>query len=222
MQVLFESKTTYISFIDMNTKIVFICFNGLGNQELKTLDFYSLSKTYSVIFVTDKTSSWGNSLDWENCSKVINKIIDGKTAYSIGVSMGGTNSILSSNYLNTQYVIAFNPQFTVYPEIVPNSEYLSYANKINNWIHKTIEDSFTNSQTYYLFVSTHDINDTLFINKYPEYVFDCGSGYGHNLAFDLKNAGLLDTLLSILTSDPTTINRFIKNRVRLDKDNYVL
>jgi len=222
MQILFESETTYISFIDMNTEIVFICFNGLGNQELKTLDFYSLSKTYSIIFVTDKTSSWGNNLDWKNCSKIINKIIDGKTAYSIGVSMGGTNSILSSNYLNTQYVIAFNPQFTVYPEIVPNSEYLPHANKINNWIHKTIEESFLNNKIYYLFVSTYDINDTLFVDKYPNYVFDCGPKYGHNLAFDLKKAGMLDGLLSVLTSSPTTINKFVKNRVRLDKKNYIL
>jgi hypothetical protein len=206
----------------MNTDIVFICFNSLGTDDPKRLDFYSLSKHYSVVFVTDKTNSWGNRLDWENCSKIINTIIDGKIAYSIGVSMGGTNSVLSSNYINTKYVVAFNPQFTIYPDIVPNSEYIPYAKKIENWIHKTIEASFSNKQIYYLFVSRHDINDTLFLKRYPNYVFDCGPNYGHNLAFDLKNAGMLDDLLSLLTSDPTTINKFIKNRVRLDKNNDVL
>ena len=222
MQVLLDNSTTSISFIDMNTEIIFICFNGLGSQELQTLDFYSLSKTYSLVFVTDKTSSWGNNLDWENCSKIINKIIDGKTAYSIGVSMGGTNSVISSNYLNTDIVVSFNPQYSIHPEIFPDSEYITYADKIKNWVHVSLKKSFINNKTYYTFVSRGDTNDVRFIKKYPNHIFDCGDQFGHNLAFDLKNAGLLKELLSVLTAGPEEIENFVATKVRVDNRSHLL
>jgi hypothetical protein len=183
-----------------------------------TLDFYSLSKNYTMFFVTDKTSSWGNNLDWDKISSLVNPAIIGKASYSIGVSMGGSNSVISSNYLNTQYVVSFNPQFTIYPGIAPrDSEYLKYANRITDWKHKTIEDSFQNKKTFYTFVSTHDRNDTLFLDKYPSHIFNCGSGYGHNLAFDLKNAGHLGGLLGIIVEGPDQINEYVKLTINRER-----
>lgn len=218
MQTLFNSKTTNISFIDRETDIVFVCFNSLGMNDQKTLDFYSLSKTFSVIFIMDKKNSWGNKLDWNSISNIVNSIIKDKTSYSIGVSMGGTNSILSANYLNTDYVIAFNPQFSIHPEIVPDSEYRPYAEKIDKWIHYSIKKCLKiKNKTYYLFVSTHDVNDTLFIHKYPQHIFNFGNGYGHNLAFDLKNAGHLEGLLKVITSGPEKIYEYVNNALEVDK-----
>lgn len=219
LKVLLDSDTTKIHFIDNNTNIVFICFNSLGMDDPSTLDFYSLSKKYTMFFVTDKTSSWGNNLDWDLISSFVNPQIGGKTAYSIGVSMGGTNSVISSNYLDTQYTVSFNPQFTIYPGIAPaDSEYLKYADKITDWKHKTIEDSFQNKKTFYTFVSTRDINDTRFLDKYPSHVFNCGNGYGHNLAFDLKNAGLLGGLLGIIVEGPKVIKKYIRTKVKTNRE----
>ncbi len=214
LEVLLDNDTTRISFINNNTDTVFVCFNSLGIINPDELDFYSLSKYFSILFVTDKTSSWGNHLDWESVSKIVNPIIDGKTSYSIGVSMGGSNSIISSNYINTQYVVAFNPQFTIYPGIAPeDSEYLVHAESIKEWKHKTIEDSFLNKKTFYTFISRNDVNDFLFVDKYPKHVFDCGYGYGHNLAFDLKNAGLLGGLLGIIVEGPKAISKYINTKI---------
>ena len=215
MEVLLDSDTTKIYYINNNTDIVFICFNSLGTNNPNELDFYSLSRKYSMFFITDKTNSWGNNLDWDSVSSFVNQNIDGKTAYSIGVSMGGSNSVISSNYLNTKYVVSLNPQFTIYPGIAPeHSEYLPYADGVVEWKHKTIEDSFRNKKTYYTFTSTHDINDTLFVHKYPQYVFDCGDKYGHNLAFDLKNAGHLGGLLDIIVRGPDKIKKYIGTTVK--------
>jgi len=218
MQVLLDSDTTTVSFIDKETSTIFICFNSLGMDSPNLLDFYSLSKTFSIIFVTDKTSSWGNHIDWKSVADIINPIIDGKDSYSIGVSMGGTNSVISSNYLNTGTVISFNPQYSIHPEVFPESEYRPYADKIKNWIHTSLKKSFSNSKTYYTFVSSGDTLDIKFLDRYPKHIFDCGSTFGHNLAFDLKNAGLLSDLLSLLTEGAEAIESFLETRVRVDKD----
>ena len=218
MQVLFDNETTRLSFIDRKTDIIFICFNSLGMNEPHLLDFYSLSNTFSIAFVTDKTSSWGNHIDWKSVAEIINPLIYRKESYSIGVSMGGTNSVISSNYLNTDVVISFNPQYSIHPEVFPESEYIPYAEKITDWKHITIKDSFSNNKTYYTFVSRGDTNDVRFIENYPAHIFDCGNQFGHNLAFDLKNAGLLKGLLSVLTSGPEEIESFVQTKVRVDKD----
>lgn len=220
LEVLLDNDTTRIHFIDSKTDKVFICFNSLGMNDPSTLDFYSLSKKYTMFFITDKTSSWGNHLDWDAISEIINPKIDGKTSYSIGVSMGGSNSVISSNYLNTQYAVSFNPQFSIHPDVVPEGyEYLKYATDIQEWKHKTIEDSFLNKKTFYTFISTHDINDTLFVHKYPQHVFDCGDEYGHNLAFDLKSAGLLGGLLGIIVEGPKAISKYINTKVNNTESN---
>lgn len=222
MQVLFENDTTQIIFADKQTNIVFVCFNSLGIDKPNLLDFYSLSKTFSMFFVTDKTNSWGNNLDWKSVSSTINPLIKNKQSYSIGVSMGGTNSVISSNYLDTDVVIAFNPQYTIHPDAFPDSEYRPYADKIKNWKHTTLKQSFKNRKTYYTFVSREDIIDIKYLHKYPQYVFDCGKSFGHNLAFDLKNAGLLAELLSLLTEGPQAIENFVSTRVRVDKEKQLL
>jgi len=218
METLLDNKTTSIFFINKNTDIIFICFNSLGMNSPETLDFYSLSKIFSVIFIMDKKSSWGNRLDWKSISEIVNNIIKDKESYSIGVSMGGTNSVLSAQYLNTRYVVAFNPQFSIHPRVVRDSEYAPYATRIKKWIHPTINDCLSiHGKKYYLFVSTNDVNDVRFLHKYPQYIFNFGDGYGHNLAFDLKNAGHLKGLLEVITSGPNKIFEYVESVLEVDK-----
>jgi hypothetical protein len=215
VQVLFDTTNTRVSFIDKETETIFVCFTSLGvRKEYHQIDFRSLSKKYSVIFVTDKTNSWGNNIEWDNIAKIINDKIANKKSYSIGVSMGGTNSILSSNYLNTNYVISFNPQFSIHPTVEPASIYLEYANKITHWKHKTIKSSFKNKKTFYTFVSTNDANDVKYIDIYPEHLYNCGKNFGHNLAFDLKNAGLLQGLLDVIVLGHEDITKYITDTIK--------
>lgn len=149
-------------------------------------------------------------------------MLEDKESYSIGVSMGGTNSVISSNYLNTDTVIAFNPQYTIHPDVFPDSEYRPYADKIKKWKHTSLKTSFNNKKVYYTFVSRYDVLDIKYLHKYPKYVFDCGASFGHNLAFELKNAGLLPELLSLLTQGPDAIEKFLSDKVRVDKDTELL
>jgi hypothetical protein len=215
MEVLLDTPNTRLSFINNETDIIFVCFSSLGvKEEVQQLDFYSLSKKYSVLFVTDKTNSWGNNLEWRSLAKIINNKIANKQSYSIGVSMGGTNSVLSSNYLDTKYVVAFNPQFSIHPLVEPNGTYLSYARKITHWKHKTIKSSFNNKKTFYTFVSTNDANDVRYIDIYPEHLYNCGKNFGHNLAFDLKNAGLLQGLLDVIVLGHEDITKYITDTIK--------
>lgn len=215
MEVLLDTKNTRLSFIDRGTEIIFVCFSSLGvREETHQVDFYSLSNKHSVLFVTDKTNSWGNNLDWTSLARIINDKIANKQSYSIGVSMGGTNSILSSNYLDTKYVVSFNPQFSIHPLIEPKGTYLEYARKIIYWKHKTIKSSFNNNKTFYTFVSTNDANDVKYIDIYPEHLYNCGKNFGHNLAFDLKNAGLLQGLLDVIVLGHEDITKYITDIIK--------
>ena len=209
MQELINTESTYVSVIDKQTDIVFICFNGLtgtdiaGVHPFQLTEFKSVSKLYTTIFVVDKTMSWGNKVDWDAVRAATQPFVEGKTSISLGLSMGGFNAIVSSSILKVNKVISFNSQYSIHRFIAPDKEYNSYANKIRHWKFKTFDNSFDNNIKYYVFLSEGSAVDKLAISKYPDFchVFNFGDRYEHNIPAALKKEERMQELFDLVVSD---------------------
>jgi hypothetical protein len=218
MQELLNTETVYVTAIDKQTDIVFICFNGLtgtdidGVHPFQLTEFKSVSKLYTTIFIVDKTMSWGNHVDWDMVKTAIQPVVEGKTTISVGLSMGGFNAIVSSSILNVDKVISFNSQYSIHKLIAPDKEYNDYANKIRHWNFKTFDYSFTNNTKYYMFVSEGSAVDKLAISKYPDFchVFNFGDKYEHNIPAALKREERLQDLFNlVIANDLYRINEYV-------------
>ena len=219
MEILYNSETTRVSVINKDTDHVYISFNGLtgesiGDEMAEVMEeFKSLAKNSTVFFVADKTMSWGNHLDWEAIVKVLRPYLKKKTITTVGLSMGGSNAILATQFFKVYKVIAFNPQYTIYPEFYPETEYLLWAEKIKSWRFKTIYSGFSKDTIYFLFWSSIHRPDTLFKGLFPTHadVFDFGHGCGHNIAGDLKANDKLARLFELCeTNNVKIIDNFVK------------
>ena len=220
MEILYDSPTTRISVINRNTYDVYLSFNGLTGDNITsdemleiTDEFKSLSKDRTTFFIADKTMSWGNNVEWEKAVEVLQPYFEGKTVTAVGLSMGGSNAILSTQFFKINKVIAFNPQYSVYPDFYPESEYVAWSEKIETWRFKTIYSGFTPNTIYFLFWSTVHRLDTLYRNLFPNYAnnFDFEHRYGHNIAGDLKKDGRLTELFELCkTNRVDLIHEFTK------------
>lgn len=202
MEVLYNSDTTRVSVVDHGTQDVYISFNGLTGEDITdeplevTDEFKSLAKDTTTYFIADKQMSWGNKIEWDMVQKALEGRLEGKTVTTVGLSMGGSNAILATQFLKVNKVIAFNPQYTIYPEFYPETEYKPWADRITDWKFKTIHSGFSRDVVYYLFWSDVHKPDTIFRGLFPIHadVFNFGNQYGHNLAGDLKKDGRLKDL----------------------------
>lgn len=213
MLILLETAYTKISIVDKNTDTIYIVFNGLnGNpnyidniniDEKVDTDFYSLTDRATTIFVTDKKMSWGNYLEWDLIQKFINPIIKNKKSIIVGLSMGGTNAILSSQFLNADKLLAMNPQFSIHPLIYPDNDWSEWANLITDWKFPTIETGFYNKTKTYLLLASQEAPDFKFKNIFPKHynLFEFGKPYGHNIALDLKRQSRLTMLFDAVKTD---------------------
>ena len=222
MEILYDSPTTRVLIVDNGTEDVFISFNGLTGEHIKddyaevVVEFKSLAKTHTTIFVADKTMSWGNNVDWEEIAGVINPLIRNRNAIAVGLSMGGSNAILASSFISVKKVLAFNPQFTIYPEFHAQTTYMTEAKLIKNWRFKTIYDGFNKHTQYIICWSTKEKSDTYFLGLFPNYItnINFGDRYGHNLAGELKSEGRLQELFDlVLKDDIDGLISFSENKV---------
>jgi hypothetical protein len=213
MQILYETNYTRISIIDKQTNDVYIVFNGLNgtlqddgtlavNEQFAT-DFYSLCKNTTTIFITDKKMSWGNCLEWNQVKDIVNPIIENKTSTIVGLSMGGSNAILSSQFLNANKMLVINPQFTIHTGIFPDNEWMDWAARIDTWKYLTIESGFNNKINTYLLLSSGVEQDVKFINVFPKHykIIKFDKHYTHNIALDLKNQARLSSLFDAIMDD---------------------
>lgn len=204
MRPLLDVTYTRVTMIDMGTEDVYIIFNGLTGVgyalESEATDFYSLSKTRTTIFITDKSMSWGNNLDWDRITEVVNPHILNKKVTLLGLSMGGTNAIICSQFIKANTVIAFNPQYSVYPEFFNEPEYGGWTKNITEWKFKTIHKSFRSDIDYFVFMSRGHDQDTWFLKLFPKdiYMYDFGYEYGHNIALEIKNEGRMYDLFDLV------------------------
>ena len=141
----FNYPKTIIDFVNNNKKITILSFSSIGGgrKYVQKNEFSHLTYKYNVLFIKDITRSWFNNID----IKYIKSFLKNNN-FAIGFSMGAFNAITFSSIFPIKKVIAFSPQFSIYPEISKDESFLNFAARINDWKYKKLK--FSNKKKYLL------------------------------------------------------------------------
>lgn len=187
------------------SKHTVISFSGIGTTiEGANQEFYNLKNNgYNVIWVIDKDNSYFTSI---NPQDIISQIKT-ENVYTIGQSMGGFNAITFASLYNIKKVLAFTPQYSMDPEIVPWETRWRKQIKRINFKYKKL--NFVN-WTDYTIITGHKGADKKHIDMIPKQKnINIQQVYGHHtVAQNFKKAGTMYKL----------INDCFLNDVKITKD----
>lgn len=136
-----------------DAEAVTLCFTGLQQQMggMGPEEFVGSSRlsAAAAIFVTDKTKSWFNSFTPERVLDVLAPHIAGRRINTLGNSMGGFGAIWITRYLPVSAALAFAPQFSVHPDIVPDETRWPVARaRIASWRYPSLDGHFMPDTRY--------------------------------------------------------------------------
>ena len=158
----FNYPKTIIDFINNNKKITVLSFSsiGRGRKYIQKNEFSHLSNKYNVLFIKDITRSWFNNID----IKYIKSFLKNNN-YAIGFSMGAFNAITFSSIYPIKKLIAFSPQFSIYPGISNDESFLNFAAQISDWKYKKLKFS---NKTKYLLIFGDSEKEKYHMSKMPK------------------------------------------------------
>lgn len=203
IELVFEDDDLSISVIPRDGDNAVLCFTGVGHAlggiDVQKEEFIKSGATDGPsIFITDKKRTWGNNLDFKLIQDSIQPYIKNKRVLSLGNSMGGFLSVIATYYFNIDVSISFSAQFSVSTKIVPDEHrWRRYTENIERFYFESLT-SYCNEQTLYYFFSGSDDSEKRHWSKIPRkrnisnVVFD---GIGHNVCRELKEAGILNTVI---------------------------
>jgi hypothetical protein len=182
---------------------VIVSFTGVGHSlngvDVQAPEFMKASQIGSILFVIDKTRSWGNALIYNKVVEIVTQKTSGKTVYCIGNSMGGFLAILFSKALDAKRVLAITPQWSIDRAIVPQEKrWKNYTKNIPEIIHKDLSESFDANIGY--LVMFGDDQDEGIHTPFFKLAQECNllkfKNTGHNLASYLKEQGVLYEIIN--------------------------
>lgn len=189
---------------------VVLCFAGIGRPGkeqpraatavggVQVAEFVGSAQleNSSVLHIADVRRSWFNGFEAERLLGVLHPLIAGKRLVSLGNSMGGFGAIWITKYLPVELALAFVPQFSVHPGIVPRERrWREYTSRITDWRAESLADCFVPGTRYYTFNSDRDFLHWRHFRpaaNIDHFVLRDG---GHEAAAKIKAAGVLGTVI---------------------------
>jgi len=142
-----------------------LSFSGIGSSPV-AVQPYEFAKVatcngkHSALFFSDKTRSWLNT------QGLVEEIVDAiqefskqtpfVATHSLGHSMGGFMALAMPKFVPIQTALAFAPQFSVNPAVVPDeTRWKEFTGRINKFLISDLEDVFTNTTKYSVIHGRH-------------------------------------------------------------------
>jgi hypothetical protein len=181
---------------DTSLPNIILCFTGIsqGMGGIGAEEFVGSTKMpgFSAIFISDLRRSWFNDFPPSLLIDAIGDLVEGKRIVSIGNSMGGYGAIWATGHFNVSTAIAFAPQFSVHPKVVPEeTRWQEYRRKISVWRDESLQPYVNDETDYFLFHGDADeLHWRNFPNK-PNVANILLPESGHNPAAKLKAVGKL-------------------------------
>ena len=182
---------------------VLISFTGIGHRingfNYQKAEFGRLGESYDQMFiVSDLTRSWANSIDFDRLAEVIDREASGAEIHSIGNSMGGFIALLAPKFLPISRTVAFAPQYSMNPVIVPwETRWPHYRKGIKDWLYPSLDGFWQDETQYYAFIGTvgpdgmqaklFPERDNLTLTLLPT---------GHHVAAELKRVGAMHNVIA--------------------------
>lgn len=225
METIYESPRILISRLAGDSGSAVVSFAGVG-LALDGLPHEEFVKTLSgsrhdQVFVIDKSRSWYNNTASEILEELSSRIEEFPRVYTLGNSMGAFGAIYFGRHLpRCKTAIAFGPQYSVHPQIVPNeTRWQNWRNGIKDWTipHALSGEGHTLRSHIFYGDAGRDLDHVrLFLDNRPTdmtlYVVEDA---GHNTASFLKSRGCLTTVLDmIFVQDESAVNvtRFLSEQ----------
>ncbi|MBS4009600.1 MAG: hypothetical protein KGZ72_02470 [Roseovarius sp.] len=209
MRILFEDNNLKVAHCTETTSdskgptTTLLSFTGVGHAmggiDVQKAEFFGAGRGLdNVLFITDKTRSWGNRIDFNELAYVIAPFCNGAMTYAIGNSMGGFLAIVMSSYVRINCVVAFVPQFSVCPQIVPwETRWTEYRSQIIDYHVQDVGASFVSGTRYILFSGGRGLDRRQAL-QFPvrdnihHFIFP---KIEHSVAIDLKEINILDRVI---------------------------
>ncbi len=180
-----------------------ICFSGVGkdpeiDQPIEFVDTASNGGQDSVLFIRDTKRSWfnGERIVEDICEAIEfnRKKLQSEVVNTLGHSMGGFGALVFPYFVKINKAVAFSPQFSVDPSIVPDERrWREHTEKISRFRVPYIERFLTDRTDYFVFHGNHhrEQKQIELFQKHTQlrhYLLDNSS---HNTPHAMKRAGIM-------------------------------
>jgi hypothetical protein len=201
-ETVFDDESMIVLVVPGRKDKCFVCFTGIGHQlggiDLQSPEFARSDGDETKIFIIDKHRSWGNNIDWKRLKVIVGAIVPDAQITTLGNSMGGFLAILSAPILGAAQAIAFAPQWSIDPAIVPKEDrWLGYTRKIEQIHYPDLSEAAKSPSNIYVFFGQSG-KDRIHKQKFenakiePFVIHNCS----HNVAGYLKEIGLLYSVIA--------------------------
>ena len=188
--------------------LLVVSFSGVGRQQWPEppIEFYRAAKGAAdnpALFVRDLSRSWLNA---PGMAERIAHTIEAEAARSgatriaaVGNSMGATMALILSRMVRFDTVMAFTPQVSVHPDIVPEeTQWMGYRDAIRQYRFDRIDSLPTRRSKIYMLHGDRP-SELIHALRFPKargLSHLILPGMGHKLTFALKERGVLHDLVS--------------------------
>jgi hypothetical protein len=181
-----------------------------------------------VIFITDISRCWMNSkgMDKRLTTLISDYIMDhGITSIAaIGVSMGAFNALVLGKLMPVSPIIAFAPQYSVHPEIIPDEDrWMFFRKQITDWPYPEMDTLPGPRSNIFMFHGDSE-DERRHWQRFPReehakhYIFPGGD---HSFASKLKSAGVLQKIArAAINNKPGRMNKVIARAGGLRREDY--
>lgn len=165
--LLYEDKFLRIlaKHVQESTTCIVYCGGGLDLESTFVDTDFENANIFRII---DKGETWANSIDTDVLEEFFALFGSFSEVIAIGVSMDATSALFLGPLLNAKTIIAFSPQYTVFPDYNPSlfatmSRSKGVAERINSikeWKYKSLKDVDKHSCQEFVFSGDkkHDLS----------------------------------------------------------------
>ncbi|WP_323718695.1 alpha/beta fold hydrolase [Paracoccus aminovorans] len=223
IQTIYEDDLLKVSFSSGTSDKAVVSFSGIGlkiggmqQEEFRA----SIPGDFNIYFCIEKSRSWFN----DSFTKLVELLGAEITqrgftqVTTLGNSMGGFGALLFARYLpNCRRSLAFVPQTSIRSNIAGfEKRYLHFAERVLNWAVPDVIDHLEEGVEYNVLVGDTCIQDNAHVGRLMDAGIDSLKvftfpGCGHDLARDLKQAGLsLGKIIQTAIEDINGLSVFIQ------------
>ena len=200
---------------DGSNTVLVVCFSGVGENTARDPAFnFAASATQggknTVLYIADPNRTWLNAdgLIEGICERVLRKAkeIGATRIVTLGHSMGGFSALVIAGMVNADVSIAFSPQLSIDPAVVPKERrWKEYRRKIDQIKVSKAGDYLNDSCTYYVFFGTHprEAPQRNHLPKAANVKLFMIPGVNHNSPQRIRKAVILDNVIKFASQRRT-------------------
>lgn len=206
LPTLYEDALLKVSVLDRpGSRLLLLCFagvrHGIAGIDVQRPEFVgsAVATGASAAFVFDKTTSWGNRIDFARIAALVSPLVRGGKVIGLGNSMGGFNVVVMSNFIAMETCVAFAAQFSLSSRIVPTeTRWRDHAAAAEPLRFHSLQGCF-NGRTRYVTVNGDSLREQAHWRNFParanaEHIVVRNTN--HAVAATMKEAGALGPFLS--------------------------